>query len=104
MFKCERILKLFFSSVFADLTYIGDLSSVATNSKLATGERFQSDKFPLVKRFGFSFKKNKLQPGNYRFKISANTTECTSSSETTFTINSAPTAGKGLPHRPHIER
>ena len=99
-----RILKLFFYSVFAGLTYISDLSSVAANSKLVTGVSFESDKVPLVKRFGFPFKTNKLQPGDYRFKISANTTACTSSSETTFTINDAPFPGKVFTHRTRIQR
>ena len=47
----------------------------------------------LNQRFGVYFKKNALESGKYRFRVSANTTACSSYSETEFTVNGPPIEG-----------
>ena len=71
---------------------MSDLSTVAANNEPAE-ESFESKKVQLVKSFGFPFIVGSLQPGTYKFKVAANTTSCSSYSETTFVINSPPFKG-----------
>ncbi len=71
---------------------MSDLSTVAAGNK-PSKETLKSNRVPLVKSFGFPFKAGSLQPGTYKFKVAANTTACSSYSETTFVINAPPFAG-----------
>lgn len=76
---------------------VSDLVSVTPKPELRSATtRLEQD-------IGVYFKKNVFDSGKYRFRVSANTTACSSYSETEFTVNGPPLVG-GYSHNPSQNR